>query len=100
MKKYLLGIFAVVLAIGFSAFTTGKPVKKAGEMHWYRFDQSTNTLTEALGFIQREDAIDVVICPDAGAIVCSKGYDTDYDDLVDVTGEAPGDEGDFIPKTE
>ena len=100
MKKYLLGLFAISLAFGFSAFTTSKPVKKAGEMHWYRFNSSTNTLTVALGFIERAYAIDEVICPDDGTIVCSKGYDTDYDYLVGVTGEAPGGEGDFIVKVE
>jgi len=36
MKKYLLGIFAIVLAIGFSAFTTTKQsVEKATLSYWF-----------------------------------------------------------------
>jgi hypothetical protein len=42
MKKYLLGIFAVILAIGMSAFThqgnRGKPTTK-----YYHFDGTANT---------------------------------------------------------
>jgi hypothetical protein len=34
MKKYLLGIFAIVIAIGFSSFTTAKQ-KKGVALHWY-----------------------------------------------------------------
>jgi hypothetical protein len=38
MKKYLLGIVALVLAIGFSAFTTNKAIKSTKNitsLYWY-----------------------------------------------------------------
>ena len=41
MKKYLLGIFAIVLAIGFSAFTTSNTAKKDSKMvnyYWYQVE--------------------------------------------------------------
>jgi hypothetical protein len=41
MKKYLLGLFAVVLAIGFSAFTAGKHNAKTGFSTYYAIKTST-----------------------------------------------------------
>jgi hypothetical protein len=39
MKKYLLGLFAIVLAVGFSAFTNTskvvKPKKASQDYYWY-----------------------------------------------------------------
>lgn len=36
MKKYLLGIFAIVLAIGFSAFTNITPKAKKTDPFWFQ----------------------------------------------------------------
>lgn len=45
MKKYLLGLFALVLAVGFSAFTSKNYVQKAStqELYWY----SVNSIGES-----------------------------------------------------
>lgn len=44
MKKYLLGLFAIVIAIGFSAFTgkSDNQASKTTDLFWY--DQSNNDL--------------------------------------------------------
>ena len=41
MKKYLLGLFAIALAIGFSAFTAKHPTRKATNTYYYWFDVSS-----------------------------------------------------------
>lgn len=38
MKKYVLGIFAVLLAIGFSAFTPSAKQDNLDPMFWYDLD--------------------------------------------------------------
>lgn len=45
MKKYLLGLVAVVLAIGFSAFTKAKVESKRtfGTYYWYPVDEFGQT---------------------------------------------------------
>jgi len=46
MKKYLFGIFAIVLAIGFSAFTTTKSAKsKKIDSYWFVATNSTSTIS-------------------------------------------------------
>ena len=47
MKKYFTGIIAVVLAIGFSAFTPTKPKdeKKLMDGYWYGYDPSSNQIS-------------------------------------------------------
>jgi hypothetical protein len=50
MKKYLFGIFAIALAIGFSAFTTAKKstAVKTADLYWYEvtYDQFNQPLIE------------------------------------------------------
>lgn len=96
MKKYLLGLFAVVLAVGFSAFTNSSS-NSSEELFWYTFDPQTNTLTSSLGEIQREAAIDET-CPDVQGEICAKAYSTDQSTLVNQLGQAPSGEQDFIEK--
>lgn len=36
MKKYFLGIFAVLLAVGFSAFTNIKAKPEATDLYWFQ----------------------------------------------------------------
>lgn len=47
MKKYLSGIVAIVLAIGFSAFSVkGRTVEKnLANGYWYGYDPSTNQIS-------------------------------------------------------
>ena len=49
MKKYLFGIFAIALAIGFSAFTSVPTVKKSTKtdfVYWYDIDPSTSRVID------------------------------------------------------
>ena len=46
MKKYVLGIIAIVLAVGFSAFTTAKKVpvnKKFMDTYWFRVSSNISS---------------------------------------------------------
>ncbi len=47
MKKYLSGILAVILAIGFSAFSPTKPAAEKNLMNgfWYGYNPSTNQIS-------------------------------------------------------
>ena len=47
MKKYLFGIFAIALAIGFSAFTAPAKTSKGDAEDWYFVHVSGSTLSEA-----------------------------------------------------
>lgn len=55
MKKYLLGITALVMAVGLSAFTAPKKKKKDFDLHWFvvkpnygYFSGFTNSMVEYL----------------------------------------------------
>lgn len=50
MKKYLLGLVAVVLAIGFSAFTNARIERKptSGMYYWYPVDEFGQTTGAAI----------------------------------------------------
>jgi hypothetical protein len=76
MKKYLLGFFAIVLAVGFSAFTTQHQVSKAssraafvGELYWF---DATGSYT---GNFQTKENELTVACDDTGIDICERGYD-------------------------
>ena len=77
MKKNLLSIVAVVLAISFSAFTKKEslPGKLTDNAFWYKVD-GTNEIIAEYGFVSRESAQMSSNCSGAGA-VCDKGYSTD-----------------------
>lgn len=63
MKKYVLGIFAVLLAIGFSAFTPSSSKSNRDSLHWY--DLSGNPL----GFGEEPSTE----CTQMG-VGCAKGF--------------------------
>lgn len=48
MKKYLLGLFAVVLAIGFSAFTKSQPVEKKFATFYLQYNGSIGTAEKVI----------------------------------------------------
>jgi hypothetical protein len=60
MKKYLLGVFAIALAIGFSAFTSVKTEKnRAFTSYYFTIDASTGTvITSGTTWINDEVAVD------------------------------------------
>lgn len=79
MKKYVVGIFAVVLAIGFSAFTSVP--KKAATLEtpyfWYHVDanQTDGPVINGGGKITKSQALamEYTDCPDQGADFCLYG---------------------------
>jgi hypothetical protein len=71
MKKYLFGILAVALAIGFSAFT--KPVKTTGTV-FYHFDATQgfddpNKIEDESNWIY--DGATGISCPESDVKACS-----------------------------
>src|SRR5258708_1665681 len=79
MKKHLLGITAVVLAIGFSAFTIEKkPSQVTGKLdglYWYFYNGSQ--ITSQVGSVSmiKGDAITTSGCnDDLNQSVCAYGY--------------------------
>lgn len=81
MKKYLLGLFALALAIGFSAFTPGdqnNPTTQ-DDYFWYAIDGSqVGQLLDASEYT-RADAISfsVVGCAGTTSDLCAIGLPTD-----------------------
>jgi hypothetical protein len=80
MKKYLLGLFAVVLAIGFSAFTSDDRKSTTQDAYfWYAIDGSqVGQLLDASQYT-RADAISfsVVGCSGTTSDLCAIGLPTD-----------------------
>jgi len=94
MKKYLLGLFAIALAIGFSAFTSKAPTpttKKHSttDYYWYNVNV-TQTQTTTLAFndkINKDAAISGGSCNDTNdQPLCLAGFDTQVGSGIDVTG--------------
>jgi len=80
MKKYLSGIVAVVLAIGFSAFTANHQEKKYGNMQdytWHKFNAAgTAELSPAVTFTGTDaGAKSAFGCPDGSSVNCARAYD-------------------------
>lgn len=101
MKKYFLGLMAVVIAVGFSAFDL-KPTKtteeKQTQYFWYNVDQSTGLTTSLAhpGMLSEDDAKDVG-CDDSvnSNPVCYAGFPSQVGSGVAI----PSDESRLIRKT-
>ncbi len=76
MKKYFLGFFAIILAIGFSAFTNVESSKQTDNAFWYKVDPATNEVLEEYNFVSRQSAQSSSGCSGTG-ILCGKGYSSD-----------------------
>ena len=73
--KLALPIFALILAVGASAFTTKHhSVKSTSDLFWYKFEngQATELIDESA--ISKEDANEVTQCPDSVSPDCARGY--------------------------
>lgn len=68
MKKYLLGFSAIVLAIGFSAFT--KPVKPAFATHFFKFMGDPTISSQVLDLTKYTEE-NPSTCPSSTEIACS-----------------------------
>lgn len=100
MKKYLLGILAIVLAIGFSAFTTGKQSSsdegKLNGLYWYFYNGSQITSQVGVTSLIKDDAIVASGCDDdLNQAVCAYGYSSAQSGLP----KAPGSPADNIKHT-
>ena len=81
MKKYLLGIVAIVLAITFSAFTI-KPSFSNNTtqrvLYWYFIDGSGNIGAQVNGgtAATKDEVFDEVNCFDVSGPDCARGYES------------------------
>lgn len=76
MKKYLVGLFAIILAVGFSAFS-GTPKHKTSNLFWYNYDLSTGVGTQiGSGAIDIDtySGSDKPDCERLTAKDCARGY--------------------------
>ena len=72
MKKYLLGFFAVILAISFSAFTKIEPAKKSqATYYYYRVNSTTNRVESSSDLINSTAKTNATFVSDHPADVCS-----------------------------
>lgn len=80
MKKYLLGIFAVILAVSLSAFNHAPKQtasKSVSMLNYWSFNPSTQQLGASLGSfdpVTQQEELEAVSCPDDGDIECARGY--------------------------
>jgi len=80
MKKYFLGIVAVLFAVALSAFTSGsgnhaKKEKPLTDLYWYLFDGTQITTQVGTGPTDKTSAETATTCSDNPiAAVCAYGY--------------------------
>lgn len=87
MRKYSLSAFALVLAVGFSAFTSIGTSKKTNNAFWYKVDPNTKEVLQEYGFVSQESAQSSSGCNGTG-ILCGKGYSSDLYNVGDITNQA------------
>jgi hypothetical protein len=81
MKKYLVGVFAIVLAFSLSAFTNQRSNSKPQKMDvlYYYWTDGT-TLGSAIGefdpVIDRAQILSESGCEDETQTVCARGFDS------------------------
>ncbi|MBI3138037.1 MAG: hypothetical protein HYZ15_05600 [Sphingobacteriales bacterium] len=98
MKKYILGLLAVMIAVTISAFTIvkGNNSKKAQSLYWY----DTNAAgTQLLSFIDQGEKADIMVTTgcedDLNQDFCARGYESPQ-----TLGTAPVPSDEEILKTE
>jgi hypothetical protein len=75
MKKFLLGLFAIILAIGFSAFTKAIHTKTKvteNKLYWYNFLDYPELTYDGFQLIADEE--DLTGCVNTNCCVCARGY--------------------------
>lgn len=79
MKKYLLGLFAVALAIGFSSFSVSikKPLNTLNTYYWYPIDDVNNEISGTKlnsSKVDKTTAMSTLTdCRDENATLCIAG---------------------------
>jgi len=86
MKKYLLGLFAVILAIGFSAFT--KPTKKASSTDFFYAINSGVDLTDETAVENTSNWTSVLDETGCGASTKACKFRSDQSSLSNITIDA------------
>lgn len=83
MKKYLLGFFAIIMALGMSAFQHSKVSSSRMEtaLYWYPVNQSTNAidhtaLINTSGKLTKSQlrTNGQIPCPEAPGVDCIRGF--------------------------
>jgi hypothetical protein len=78
MKKYLLGIIAVLLAVGFSAFTNMKAKPESTDLYWFQISNkytSTQQVKQAdAAFIQQSATPPLGVNCSSGMYDCVAGF--------------------------
>lgn len=90
MRKYLLGLFAVVMAVSLSAFTSAKSSKETGksaDLYWFLYDATSETTGTYLDFGEK-NTFKVPGCNQETEIDCRRGYS--LADLVDPSDPEQG----------
>ena len=96
MKKYLFGIFAIALAIGFSAFTNVRKVESKGiqtTYDWYAVNPSTGLVTSETPIYNDFTEAEVIAqddCQDETGGICLAGSNSPLLVDEDVTGFPDG----------
>ena len=100
MKKYLLGLFAVALAIGFSAFTSAPKAHKATnqtQYYWYHVNGANyGSIIDAENLYSQEEFITAQLdCTLTSGVKCDVGSSS-----ATASGTLPPDNGDnFVFRT-
>lgn len=80
MKRNLLGLFAVVLAVAFSAFTSAKHNNSQTTLYWFTAnatfgDETVFTANQVTSLNVIDDDAPTGICNDAPEFKCVLGFD-------------------------
>lgn len=95
MKNYVLGLLAIILAVGLSAFnysnngTANEPLQS---FTWHKYNaEGTAELTPVVPFTGTSSgARNSFLCPDPGERICARAYDDEGNPLeMYITKPAP-----------
>jgi hypothetical protein len=94
MKKYLLGIIAVVIAVGLSSFTNSlkerKSTKTEVQLYWYHVNPTTSRTSSAYFIHDYKSQVMTAACDDdAGQPICEYGSSSSTVALNTFVGGSP-----------
>lgn len=77
MKKYLLGLFAIVLAVGLNSFTNAKPaehVARSTTLYWFDYNGLQITGFDQILTDDEHDMAKEGNCNDGPSVDCKRAY--------------------------
>lgn len=76
MKKYFLGLSAILIALSFCAFNNIQKVSKRGldDLYWYRTNAAGTFITSSLGQKPKSEIEEDTECEDSDDEFCARGY--------------------------